>query len=387
MKQQEKHKKKLIYILPEYNLDVATHTYHLYEFIEEIGKEIDMFLIIEKANAEPKFQNIKEFYVINSKFSASRALKFFYAVLKARIKGYKILYTHYSYYGGILGSIIMRLTGGKSLYWSCGMMGEYKRPFSLNLSVLKDKIKREYPLWIILRIINYLITGTPIVAKHYAKEFKISLSKIKIMPNWVNTDRLNSTRFDRGKLRKRLGLQEEERVILFAHRLTPARLTTTVLPEIVSQINNRISDVKFLILGDGPIKLNIEKEIKKKFKKNVLFKGWVPNRIIPEFLVASDVFIIPSLLEGFPRVLIEAMAMGIPFVTTDAGGIPDILTEEQKEYMVPAGNWSLFAEKIVELLNSEDKRQKMITEGLQNISNYSLKRVSKIFQEEVIDIF
>jgi glycosyltransferase involved in cell wall biosynthesis len=385
MKQHEKHKKKLVYILPEYNLDVAAHTYHLYEFIEEIGKEIDIFLVIEKANNKPRFQNVEELYVIDSKFSASRALKTFYAVFKARIKGYKILYTHYSYYGGILGSIIMRLTGGKSLYWSCGMMGEYKRPFSLNLSGLKDKIKREYPLQITLRVINYLVTGTIRVAKHYAKEFKIPLTKIKIMPNWVNTERLNPAQFDRGKLREQYGFSENDKVILFAHRLTPARLTATVLPKIVSNVNNRIPDIKFLILGDGPIKVDVEKEIREKnLEKNVLFKGWVPNKVIPEFLIVSDVFIIPSLLEGFPRVLIEAMAMGVPFVATDVGGISDILAEEQKEYMVPAGNWSLFADKIVELLENNNRQQKMTNEGLQNINNYSLKQVARIFREEII---
>lgn len=383
MKQQEKHNKKLVYILPEYNLDVAAHTYHLYEFIEEIGKEIDIFLIIEKANTEPRFRNVKEFYVINCKFSASRAFKTFYAVLKARVKGYKILYTHYSYYGGILGSIIMRLTAGKSLYWSCGMMGEYKRPFS-SLSVLKDKIKSEYPFWIVLHIVNYLVTGTSTVAKHYAKEFKIPLTKIKIMPNWVNTDRLNPTQFDRAKLREQFNFSKDDKVILFVHRLA-ARKGADLIPNIASKVVSKIQGVKFIIIGEGPLKSKIEKEITKmKLENNVLLKGTVPNKDVVKYFVTSDVFIMPSREEGFPRVLIEATAMGVPFVTTDVGGIPDILTENQKEYMIPSGNWSLFADKVVELLENGGRRRKMVEEGLLSISNYSLKRVSKIFQEEII---
>lgn len=264
------------------------------------------------------------------------------------------------------------------------MIGEYKSPFSLNPSVLRNKLKSEYPLWIVLHIVNYLVTGTPIVAKHYAKEFKIPIAKIRIMPNWVNTDRLNPTQFDRGKLREQFNFSKVDKVILFVHRLA-ARKGADMIPNIVSKVVSKIQGVKFIIIGEGPLKSKIEKETTKmKLENNVLLKGAVPNKDVVKYFAVSDVFIMPSREEGFPRVLIEAMAMGVPFVATDVGGIADILTENQKEYMIPSGNWSLFADKVVELLENGDRRRKMVEEGLLNISNYSLKRVSKIFQEEII---
>ncbi|MER3486106.1 MAG: glycosyl transferase, partial [Chloroflexota bacterium] len=70
----------------------------------------------------------------------------------------------------------------------------------------------------------------------------------------------------------------------------------------------------------------------------------------------ADVFMMPSLEEGFPRVLLEAMATGVPFVAVDVGGVRDILSPHQQRCVVPARDCDAFATRLVELLNDPQER-------------------------------
>ncbi|NLI56859.1 glycosyltransferase family 4 protein, partial [bacterium] len=79
--------------------------------------------------------------------------------------------------------------------------------------------------------------------------------------------------------------------------------------------------------------------------------GEINNSLVPEYLIESDIFVLPSLSEGFPVVVLEAMASGLPVVATNVGGLPEIIQENKNGFLVEPQNPRDLAKKILFLLN------------------------------------
>lgn len=80
------------------------------------------------------------------------------------------------------------------------------------------------------------------------------------------------------------------------------------------------------------------------------FAGRVPNEVVPQYMAASDVFVLPSLSESFGIVNLEAMASGLPIVATKVAGIPRTITDEENDFLVEPQNPEAIAQKVLLLL-------------------------------------
>lgn len=260
---------------------------------------------------------------------------------------------------------------------------------------------------LVYKLIDYLVTGTEISRQDYARHYNLPLSKIKAMPNWINLQQFRSgtTRIStqinaevNNELREKLKIKKEQKVILFVHRLSK-RKGAHYLPEIAKKLadasakggsafggkdaNKNANDAKdfiLLIIGDGPERENIQLQITNyQLHDKVRFLGWVPNYQLPNYYSIADVFIMPSEEEGFPHVILEAMAFGVPFVASDVGGVKNIVPEETKRYIAKAGDIGEFAAKIDELISRPNEGLK---ESLLSwVKNYDLPEVAKKFTE------
>jgi len=128
----------------------------------------------------------------------------------------------------------------------------------------------------------------------------------------------------------------------------------------------KIQNSKFFIVGDGKLRPKLEAQIKKLgLEDKILLVGRIPDAY--KYLKAFDVFVLPSLKEGFPWIILEAMAAEIPIVATKVGAIPEILEEE---FLVEPGNSEELAKKISWMLEHPAKAklkqeftlQKMVSE-------------------------
>ncbi|HLC33606.1 MAG TPA: glycosyltransferase family 4 protein, partial [Anaerolineales bacterium] len=108
---------------------------------------------------------------------------------------------------------------------------------------------------------------------------------------------------------------------------------------------------------------------------------WVPNRDAPAYFHAADLYLMPSLEEGFPRVLLEAMASACPFVAFDIGGVSDILTREQAAELVRAGAVDEFTRRCVDLMKNHNLRQLLAAAGLERVQAFDEERVAEMFVE------
>ncbi len=119
---------------------------------------------------------------------------------------------------------------------------------------------------------------------------------------------------------------------------------------IFRKIHKKIKDVSFIIIGDGYLKKKLHKNFGEKDIK-VKFLGNIDIKEMPLYFNLMDVLVLPSKKEGLPRVLIEAMACGVNCVGSKAGGIPELL-EEENTFALDKDFEVLIANRIVELLTS-----------------------------------
>ena len=350
-------KMKLCYILPEYNQNTDSHFYHHYERLEKLSDKLDVFLIAEKGSyTKGKTLNMKRFYIQKFKFLPFRFLENLFIILRARMLGYKKFYTHISYISAINAVIVSRLFGGKSYYWNCAMNWLFKQ--------------RTLPGWgykLSMKLSHYLVTGSEEMKKGYAENYGLSLDKIKVIPNWVNPERFKP-------IDKKQG-----RTILFVHWLSKRKGADILVP-IMNNLKFKIKNLKLMVIGDGPYKNKLIDEIKDNgLEKQINVLGMVPNKEIADYYNRADVLIMPSMEEGFPRVLLEAMASGVPYVASDVGAVREISPEIAQRFLVKAGDTEMFAHKIETLLSDEIVYEQFRKEELEKIKEYSLENVINKF--------
>lgn len=352
-------KKKLVYILPNFDLETDTHYFYLYGFIKKIAESFDLTLLIEKNNSDIGFfDNIKNIKVQKFDKGLLRVVENFFLILFLRLKGNKDFYIHYSQISAFNSSVISRLSGGRTFYWNCGMMWLFgKKKF----------------LKIILKMITHLVTGVDVLADGYAKNYNLKRSKIKIMPNWIDLKRFENIEID--SILEKYKLSKDGKYVLFVHRLAK-RKGAHHIKQIANAFQGQ-KDTVFLIAGDGPYKKQLEQEIIS--LKNVTLLGKVPNKDIPSLMKVSKLFFMPSEEEGFPRVLLEAMAASLPYVAFDIGGVREISSTEQQEYIVSDVDSMNVA--IKNILNNQDVHNKLKQRNLEHVKQFDIKVVKNRFAE------
>jgi len=358
---------KLCYILPDYNKNNVSHFYHLYEFLEKLSKKIDVFIIAEKSK-EKEIAINNNFYIQKFRFFPLRFLENFWIIYKARKRGYKNFYTHYAYISAVNAGIITRLFGGKSYYWNCAMNWLF-RPKTLS------KIGIELSL----KLSHFLVTGGEVMKQEYAKYYHLKLDKIIVLPNKINLERF-SRQETKNLPTGKAGKIQDTKTILFVHWLSKRKGADMIVPiaKHLSQILN--TKYKILVVGSGPYKEELLNEIKENNLENYIeFIGFVPNKDIVDYYRKADLFILPSMEEGFPMSLLEPMAMGVPYVAFDVGAVRELSPEIAQRFLVKSGDVELFAHKIESLLSDQETYNNFQKEELEKIKEYSMDNVMNKF--------
>jgi glycosyltransferase involved in cell wall biosynthesis len=133
---------------------------------------------------------------------------------------------------------------------------------------------------------------------------------------------------------------------------------------------NRGWDLELRLAGDGPLRVEFEKLAHSLgISEKVRFFGLLPDQFeVQKELDRSDILIFPSRSEGLPRVIIEAMARGLPCIASRAGGIPELLPSEDT---IPAVEPQLLAEKIEQVLSSPSRLSAMSKRNINSAREYA----------------
>ena len=372
--------KKLCYILPKYADDMDEHYFHVIRLLEEIGRYADISLIIEKADMLPKAMNVKEIHA--QRFGKSNIIMRFaemlYLAMRMRRKGYRKFFVRTSQTAFLPVYLVTKIFGGKVYFWRSGLnIGSNKKN---KLEAVKDKLFSEIPFAIALKMTNYLVTGPESMADYFVKEWGVDRAKILILYNDIDTARFNK----KADAKAALGIGISSPLILFVHRLSEANGADRIVS--IAQNVLKKNDAFFLIAGEGAYRGELEKKIASAgIEKNIRLIGRIPNNEIQRYYSAADIFMMPSREAGFPRVLLEAMASGIPFVATDVGGVRDIVTKNQEMFIVAMDDLNLFSDKLLELTEDSRLRKRLGEENAAHVKKYDVCNIASMYIDKIFE--
>ena len=216
---------------------------------------------------------------------------------------------------GALPAIIAKIIYRKKLVVRCG----YEWLFTLS--------KAKKPLWeraIVYclefwayKIANKIIFTSRADKDFAQKTFKIKESKIAIISNYIDID----------LFKPMPELKKELNSVCFVGRLSREKN----LKELIAAVNE-LPQVKLYIAGEGPEKEALQEQVQN--NKNIVFLGKLPNEQLPALLNKCEVFVLPSLYEGNPKALLEAMACGLPCLTSDIEGIKETVSQNRNGLLV-----------------------------------------------------
>ena len=170
--------------------------------------------------------------------------------------------------------------------------------------------------------------------------------------------------------------------LLCVGRLTPAK-GQAILLESVAQLKNKSLSVTLTLVGMGPDEQSLRQYAEfLGISPQVNFTGAVDQDHIMDYYKAADIFVLPSFAEGLPVVLMEAMAMEIPCITTAITGIPELIRNGQEGLLVAASDREGLTQAIEQLVKDQVLRQQLGKAGrLKVLSDYDLfKNTRHLFE-------
>ena len=237
-----------------------------------------------------------------------------------------------------------------------------KIPFLLTLQegdpidYIKKRVMLVYPLFkMIFKKADSLQAISNYLAK-FGKDMGFP-GEPKVVPNGVDVKNFQFPILnfqERQKIREELGLKGEDVALVTTSRL----VIKNGVGDVINALPNLAPNIKFVIFGEGYLKEKLELETRNsKLETRVFFRGFVDHKDMPRYLKACDIFIRPSLSEGFGNSFIEAMACKIPVIATPVGGIVDFLFDQRTGYFCEPENPDSIAEVVQKVIVDPNKNQ------------------------------
>ena len=274
--------------------------------------------------------------------------------------------------GGLLGSIA-KIRNGSHLV--VAELGQYLRERAIDLSRYKVREAEaqqimKFSKTMLKTSFEYADLIVPVSKSYIAPELELGASpdKIRIVTNGINSDKFTPPSLSKNGAAPVVGC--------FA-RVVPIKGQETFIKACKKVIERH--EATFVIVGevqDDEYYRQCQGLVHELgLAKNIRFVGYAKDLL--EWYHKVDVFVLPSLWEGIPLALLEAMSCGLPCVASEVGGVPDILSGTNAGYVVPPSEPDVLASRICELLENEKLRTAMGTRARELVkSKYTLRETA-----------
>ena len=204
--------------------------------------------------------------------------------------------------------------------------------------------------------------------------------KIEVIYNGIEV----SENSDKRNIFKELGLKENEKIIGTVGRLHKQKGIEYFLESAKIILPSVGFPLKFIIVGDGPERKKLESKARRLGIKNeVLFTGIREDAI--NLISIMDIFVLPSLWEGTPNVVLEAMLWGKPVISTEVGGVPELIENQVDGILVKPGNPVALADAVLQALKNERESIQMGIRAKEKVKKYfsiekMVEQTEKLYQ-------
>lgn len=323
----------VLYISPDFNYACGVSRY-VHQCLQYFSKRdyLNVHFITNKGDSLDRIsenENIK-LHLLNFEKDHKnpfKLIKDFFQLL-SYCKKYKIdiIHTHHRY-PELISVLVSKITGAKTITTVHSLVVRLK-----SLSFRSDVI----------------ICVSNAIKKNLIENYPHSINRITVLHNCID-DLFFDTKSDRQIIRNKFKFSPDDKVILFAGRISRIKGVDILINAFV-KINRLNENVKLILLGQVE-DINISEAIKG-FENQILVIP--PVKDISEFYRASDLVVLPSRIDPFPYVMLEAGAMKIPFVGSRTGGIAEFIEDGVNGILFEPSNSEQLADKIIFLLNNPE---------------------------------
>ena len=379
---------KICYVLPQYYDNSAENFFHIANFLEELGKKIELYVVIEHSNIKPNIANLEKIYVLDD--GLSKISIFFRLIKLIRIyfelynEGVNIFFARSSLTGVlplVIANRILNFNRTNIIFWSCG-----QDVVPLSYFPTKKNVKRlisKILAWFVFRTINYLATGPELMVDYYHNNYNISRSKILTLYNDISLTRFHPLSAQEKVIRKGKLLSTNKKVMLFVHTFNKCR-GADILSLIAQKIKAQNLDILVVAIGrSGDYSFSLGQDIDEcELQDCLLNLGQIANKDIDKYYQVADLFIMPSRGEGFPRVLLEAMACGCPTLGFEVGGVNNILSADTlDELVIPLGEEKRFIERSLMLISDDSLLAELGQKSYKKALHYATANIVEMYRD------
>lgn len=282
--------------------------------------------------------------------------------------------------GGIMGRVCGKIMGVKKIIYTAHGFHFYKGAPLINRTIFK---------WAEMIMAHWTDAILTMNKEDYenAQNFKLKNNgKVYYIPGiGIDTENYKNIQIDKEILREKLGIDKTNIICISMGDLV-LRKNYKIAIEAISKTNNK--NIHYLICGKGPEEENLKKLCKMlNVEEQVHFLGFRSD--VKELLQISDIFLFTTLQEGMPRSMMEAMASGLPCVSSKIRGNVDLIENGKGGFLEEANDSEGFAKKISLLANDSELRKKMKDYNLERIEKFDIKiverKLEKIYKEVLGD--
>jgi glycosyltransferase involved in cell wall biosynthesis len=290
--------------------------------------------------------------------------------------GYQIVHTHSSK-AGVLGRWAAYLAGVPIIVHTVHGWSFHDRmsPVQRQMYVLLEKFAARFSQAVIVVSPRDIEKGLAHGIGH-REDYRVIRSGVEL-------DRFGHPQTPPAVIRQQLGIPVDALVVGSVTRLSPQKAPLDLVVAF-AHIHQGRPDTWFVIVGDGPLRPDMETALAAAgIADRVILTGL--RRDIPELMAAFDIFVLSSLWEGLPRVLPQAMATGLPIVTTRADGSAEAVADGENGFLVERGQPQALAAKALTLLADEGVRRRMGENGRARAPIFGARKmaadIDQLYQE------
>jgi glycosyltransferase involved in cell wall biosynthesis len=323
--------------------------------------------VLEEELLRPKYihyptDNLRRFAYVSAARASVRAIK------HSRTE-FQVVHSHFVGLHGFVGSSVKQAFG-KPLVLSAYGGDVYRLP------LLNEERKRIATSMIAQA--DRLIAVSKSVALGLTS-LGANESRIVVVPTGFD-DRLFGPS-DQKAERASLGLPSERAILLTVANLVSQKGQIYLL-EAMKTITKARKDVLLIIVGGGELYARLRQRTRDfQIDSNVVFVGPKAHDEIRAWMNACDLFVLPSIEEGSPTVITEAMACGKPTVASDVGGVSDLIGDEKQGILVSPGSPSELSEAILRSLDMKWDTNRIITRSKEFTWSSLARRIVKVYSE------
>jgi len=218
-------------------------------------------------------------------------------------------------------------------------------------------------------------------------EKSLGFKNIVVIYNSIDVEELKPlNEEERIYVKSNLGIKKNSAVIVIVGRLEEQKGHIFLL-EALSQVELKNKDLTLFVLGQGPLEGSLKKIVKYfNIQDKVIFLG--NRKDIRQIVGCADMFVLPSIFEGFGIVLLEGMALKIPCIASDVGGVSEIITNNENGLLVKPASSKALAEAILALMDNPVKRREFAENGYKKVvEDFNIKNNIKLLENVYTSVY